>query len=187
MLRWMNPELNLVPNTSSDYRKNTRLRLISDLRIVKLTLEKAGEVDRVSARPLEWRARLWVRGHSPWNASCLIFTLSSSAALNVFSILRLTSLQYSVDAPSTLFSWRVFTLRKMRGKIWRGKWCTRGDGGNSLPFKYMVNKGPSRSVVFTLLVGKQIDTGGFWGGCKTALWSWARLKSYSSVTPRCWE
>lgn len=33
-------------------------------------------------------------------------------------------------------------------------------GGNSRPFKYMVNKRPSRSVVFTLLVGKQIDTGG---------------------------
>lgn len=35
------------------------------------------------------------------------------------------------------------------GRVW----------GNSIPFKYMVNGGPSTSVVFTLLVGKQIDTG----------------------------
>lgn len=33
-------------------------------------------------------------------------------------------------------------------------------GVNSIPFKYMVNEGPSTSVVFTLLVGKQIDTEG---------------------------
>lgn len=30
----------------------------------------------------------------------------------------------------------------------------------AFPFTYMVNEGPSTSVLFTLLVGKQIDTGG---------------------------
>lgn len=32
-------------------------------------------------------------------------------------------------------------------------------GRQGIPFKYMVNEGPSTSVVFTLLVGKQIGSG----------------------------
>lgn len=52
---------------------------------------------------------------------------------------------------------RIFIFESaITGKMWRG-W---GRRAHSIPFKYMVNESPSTSVVFALLVGKQIDTGG---------------------------
>lgn len=65
-----------------------------------------------------------------------------------------------------------------RKVVHEAKW-----GVQAFLFKYMVNEGPSTSVVFTLLVGKQIGTGCVQGGCNTALWQEAELKFQAAAAP----
>lgn len=175
-----------MANTSSDYRKKEKnthlcfnfvlLGLISDLQIVKLTLERAKELDRISSKsPCFGVTRTpLIRRLYAWNKTWLCFRSSFSAWFKMFSIF---GYRYAVCLCSGYD---------------KGQNCCRivvqGAWVSWHFFEYMVNEAPSTRVVFTLLVGKQIDRGDV---CEAALQSWARLEFHTAsraVSPqRCWK